>query len=120
MKENLKDILSHLKSEVDQETLLAYLQGKLSAAQQHEVEKNLIDGEFDAEALEGLQTFGDTKKLASLVDGLNADLKKKTAKTKQARNLRNVAVPSWLWLAVVLILVIAVIGFIVIKKAKGQ
>jgi hypothetical protein len=43
MKENLKDILTHLNPEVDQETLLKYLQGKLSTEEQHEVEKSLID-----------------------------------------------------------------------------
>ncbi len=42
MQENLKDILSNLSTEVDQETLLLYLQGKLSAEQQHEVEKKML------------------------------------------------------------------------------
>ena len=42
MKENLKDILSHLAKDIDQETLLLYLQGKLSPEQQHEDRK-----EFD-------------------------------------------------------------------------
>ena len=35
MSENLKDILSHLNPDIDQETLLLYLQGKLSTEQQH-------------------------------------------------------------------------------------
>jgi hypothetical protein len=43
MQENLKDILTNLSTEVDQETLLLYLQGKLSAEQQHEVEKKMKD-----------------------------------------------------------------------------
>src|SRR5688500_12581890 len=50
MKENLKDILTHLNPEVDQETLLSYLQGKLNATEQHEVEKQLLDSDFEAEA----------------------------------------------------------------------
>ena len=51
MQENLKDILSHLSTEVDQETLLLYLQGKLSAEQQHEVEKKIMENEFASDAL---------------------------------------------------------------------
>ncbi len=52
---NLKDILSHLSTEVDQETLLLYLQGKLTEEKKHEVEKKLLQNEFDDDALEGLQ-----------------------------------------------------------------
>ena len=40
--QNFKDILSHLSTEVDQETLLLYLQNKLSAEKRHEVEKQLL------------------------------------------------------------------------------
>jgi len=36
---DLKDILSRLSPDVDQEILLRYLQGKLSSEQQHELEK---------------------------------------------------------------------------------
>ena len=39
MSDKLKDILSNLSSEVDQETLLKYLEGRLSDEQRHEVEK---------------------------------------------------------------------------------
>ena len=39
MHENLKDILSHLTTDIDQETLLLYLQDKLPAEKKHEVEK---------------------------------------------------------------------------------
>ena len=52
MSENLKDILSHLNPDIDQETLLLYLQGKLSTEQQHEVEKQMMDNDFEADALE--------------------------------------------------------------------
>ena len=36
---NLKDILAHLSTEIDQETLLLYLQDKLSPEKKHELEK---------------------------------------------------------------------------------
>jgi len=43
MSEDLKDILSNLNPDVDQETLLQYLQGKLSAQDQHDLEKQMMD-----------------------------------------------------------------------------
>ena len=119
MKENLKDILSNLHSEVDQETLLNYLHGKLSAEQQHDVEKNLLDDEFEAEALEGLQDFKDKRNLSSLVDQLNLDLKKKTKK-KARRLKRDVKLEPWLLVAIVLILLLAVIGYFIIHKMQGR
>ena len=51
MKKNLIDILSNLCPEVDQETLLKYLEGKLSAEEQHEMEKNTMDDVFKSDAL---------------------------------------------------------------------
>ena len=43
MSDNLKDILSHLSPEIDQETLLLYLQNKLSVEKKHEVERKLLE-----------------------------------------------------------------------------
>src|SRR5215218_5983718 len=116
MKENLKDILANLHSEVDQEALLKYLQGHLTAEEQHEVEKNLLDDPFEAEAMEGLQTVQDKSHIAALVDQLNRDLKKKTARKKNGRLKRDVKLEPWLLLAIALILLLVIIGFVVIYR----
>ena len=55
MNESLKDILSHLNPDIDQETLLRYLQGKLSSDEQHSMEKKMMDNDFNMDALEGLE-----------------------------------------------------------------
>lgn len=116
MKEELKDILSNLHSEVDQETLLRYLQGQLSAEQQHAVEKNLVDEDFEAEALEGLQNIQNKKNISALVEQLNLDLKKKTTKKKAWRKRRDIKMEPWLLIAVVLILLFVVLGYIIIHR----
>lgn len=116
MKENLKDILSNLHSEVDQETLLKYLQGHLSAQEEHEVEKNLLDDDFEAEALEGLQAMRNKAHIADIVEQLNRDLKKKTSHKKKWRIKREAKMEPWLLLAIVLILLLAIIGFVVIYR----
>src|SRR5215213_7783378 len=85
MNESLKDILSNLNPDVDQEMLLQYLQGKMSAQEQHELEKQMMGDDFDSDALEGLQEFQNKKNLAALVNQLNTDLKKRTEKKKKFR-----------------------------------
>src|SRR5829696_3159975 len=119
MKENLKDILSNLHSEVDQETLLKYLEGKLSSEEQHEVEKNSLDDDFDTDALDGLQDFANKAKIASLVEQLNQDLKKKTGKKKKWPHKRKAGIEPSVLIAIALILLLAVIGFFIIHKMKG-
>ena len=120
MKDNLKDILSNLHSEIDQETLLKYLEGKLSASEQHEVEKNSLDDEFEADALDGLQDFSNKAKIAGLVEQLNQDLKKKTEKKKKRVHKRVASIEPWLLITIVLILLIVVISFFIIRRMTGQ
>jgi hypothetical protein len=114
MKENLKDILSHLHSEVDQETLLKYLQGKLSAEEQHELEKSLLDDPFEADATEGLAAISNKQNIPVLVNQLNRELKKKTAKRGRWSDRQDAKLESWLLVTVVLILLLAVAGYLII------
>ena len=119
MKENLKDILSHLHSEVDQETLLRYLEGKLTTEEQHELEKNTLDDDFDADALEGLNNIANKAKIAALVEQLNQDIKKKTEKKKKLPHRREVKIEPWLLITILIVLIIAVISYIIIHRMKN-
>ena len=85
MQEDLKNILSNLNPDIDQETLLLYLQDKLSEEQKHEVEKKLAENEFADDAMEGLQEIKDKQQISYMVEMLNRDLKKKVEKKKQRR-----------------------------------
>jgi hypothetical protein len=116
MQENLKDILSNLSTDVDQETLLLYLQGKLSAEQQHEVEKKMLDSEFSNDALEGLQSFKDQHRLQILIDQLQKDLKQKTTRKIAYREKRKIKLDPWVIITIVLILVLVVISYFIIQK----
>ena len=116
MSEDLKDILSGLSPDIDQETLLLYLQGKLSAQEQHEVEKKIMDNEFATDALEGLQNFKDKKNIAALVDQLNADLKRRTEKKKKLKSKMKINLDSNLILAIAIILLLIVLSYFIIHK----
>jgi hypothetical protein len=116
MSEDLKDILSHLNPDIDQETLLLYLQGKLSAEQQHELEKQMMADDFESDALEGLENFKDKKKLSQLVDQLNYELRKKTDKKKKLRNKLELKLDPWIIITVVVILLLVIVSFFVIHQ----
>ncbi|TAL40575.1 MAG: hypothetical protein EPN92_14420 [Chitinophagaceae bacterium] len=116
MSDNLKDILSHLSTEVDQETLLKYLQGQLSEEQKHEVEKKMLNSDFTDDALEGLHQFKDKEKLFLLVDHLNRDMKKKLEKKKRKREKFRIKDQPWLYISIIIILLLIVLSYIVIHR----
>ena len=116
MSENLKDILSNLTTEVDQETLLLYLQDKLTGEKKHEVEKKLLENEFANDATEGLQQFKSRENLAYLVEHLNRDLKKKLEKKRTSRRKIHLKEYPWLYFAVILIIVLIIISYFIIRR----
>ncbi len=117
MQENLKDILSHLSAEIDQETLLLYLQDKLTAEKKHEVEKKLLENEFAEDALEGLQEIKDKQQISYVVEMLNRDLKKKMEKTKQRREKMRIKDQPWLYISLIILILLVVIAYIIIRKS---
>lgn len=120
MSEKYKDILSNLSTEVDQETLLLYLQDKLSEDQKHEVEKVLLQNEFEEEAMEGLQEFKDKEQLRYMAEMLNRELKKKTEKKKKHREKMQLKEQPWLYISILILLLLIVLSFLIIQKlSKG-
>ena len=116
MSESLKDILSNLNPEIDQETLMLYLQGKLNAEQQHEMEKQMLDNDFNSDAFEGLQHLKNKKDIKQLVEQLNKDLKKRTEKKKRSRQKLQIHIDPWIIISVVLILLLVIIAFVIISQ----
>jgi hypothetical protein len=120
MRDNLKEILSHLSTDIDQETLLLYLQDKLSEEKKHEVEKKLVDNEFASDAMEGLQEFKDKQQVAYMVDMLNRDLKKKTEKKRQRREKLKLKDQSWLYISILIIIILIIISYLIIHRAMQE
>ena len=118
MSENLRDILSNLSPEIDQETLLLYLQNKLSADKRHEVEKKLLENQFAGEAEEGLQQFKNKENLSALVDQLNRNLKSKLQSKKKKTDKIHIRQYPWLYLAVIIVILLIVISYFVIQRLQ--
>ena len=119
MSDDLKDILSNLNKDIEQEKLLDYLNKNLSAADAHEVEKQMADDEFMNDAVEGLEHFKNKKDLSLLVEQLNKDLKKQTAKKKQQKEKRKLRNQPWLYITLVTLLLLVIISYVLIKKYLG-
>jgi len=120
MPSKYKDIFSHLSTDVDQETLLLYLQDKLSAEMKHEVEKKLLESEFTDDAVEGLKEIKNKKQIAYMVEMLNRDLKKKLAKKKQRREKMRIKDQPWLYISILILILLIVISYIVIRRYLQQ
>jgi len=109
-----------MSADIDQETLMLYLQGKLSPEKQHDLEKQILDNEFAADAIDGLQDFGDKKKLALVVEQLNNDLKTKTARKRARRQKRSIQTEPWLLITLAIILVLIIVCYFIIFRNMGN
>ena len=116
MSDDLKDILSNLNKDIEQEKLLDYLNKKLSASEAHDMEKQMAGDEFMNDAVEGLEQFKNKQNLSLLVDQLNSDLKKHTAKKKKQKEKRKLKDQPWLYITILILLLLIIIGFVLIKK----
>lgn len=116
MSANLKDILASLNNEVDQEKLLQYLSGQMPQQEQHELEKQLSEDPFLADAMEGLQSFKNSTEAELMVYQLNASLKKQLAKKEKRRKKRSPGDQTYTYYAIVLLLLLAVIAYLVVRK----
>jgi phage terminase small subunit len=119
MDSEIINILSNSNKDIDNQKLMDYLSDKLSGKDKHEVEKLMADSDLVNDAVEGLQQFENKKDLSAFVDQLNADLQKQLKKKAQRKQKRKLRDQPWLYLAIVIVLLLVVIGFIVIKKHLG-
>lgn len=76
MNNELLNILSQVK-DADQRKLLDYLENKLSPEERHEVERLLIDSDFESDAAEGLEQVIEKHDLPVVINQLNKRLIKK-------------------------------------------
>jgi len=116
MNNDLKDILSNSNKDIDNQQLMDYLSNQLSKADNHAVEKNMIEDEFMNDAIEGLQKIEDKKNMQAYVEQLNHDLQKQLAKNKNRKDKRKLKDNPFTYLTIVIILLLLIISFVVLKK----
>ena len=116
MSDELLDILSNSNKDIDNQKLMDYLSGKLSAEDKHEIEKQITDSEFVNDALEGLEKIKNKKDISFLVEKLNKDFYKQLDKKKTKKHKRTLKDHPWVYITIIIILFLTIIAFIVIKK----
>jgi len=114
MQEDLLNILSGSNKDIDNQKLMDYISGKLSADQKHEVEKWMAENPFFNEAVEGLQQAG-TEKTSQAVEQINKQLHLALQQRKRTREKRILPVNFWTYIAVVFILIVVIIVYMVIR-----
>lgn len=119
MSDDLLNILSNSNKDIDNQLLMDYLAGKLSGQQKHEVEKWMADSEFMNDAVEGLEAVENKKDLNLVVAQLNQDLHKKLSKKKDRKGRRRFKDTPWAYLAVLLIIVLAILSYIILQKLRS-
>jgi len=116
MNKDLLKILADSNKDIDNQQLMDYLSGKLSAEELHEVERSMADSEFLNDAVEGLQQISNKKNMQAYVDELNASMQKSLEKKKQRRLKRRLKEDPWGLLAVILIVALCILGYIVVRQ----
>ncbi len=118
MNKDLLNILSNLH-EVDNQKLVDYLEGRLSAEEKHAVEEMLVDADFESDAIEGLQQAGNKEKLNLVVAQLNKQLQTQLD-SRRKKKTKALQIPQWIVIAIIIILALAVLGYYVIHLLSGN
>src|SRR2546423_15427161 len=119
---DLLNILGNSNKDIDNQKLMDYLSGKLSAAEKHEVEKQMVENELVNDAVEGLQQFKDQKKLDAYVDQLQKQLNTYIANKKERRKKRwfTSQYDQWIYISIFIVLLLIIIAYMVIRKLPHQ
>lgn len=110
---NQQDISQNGHGRLPEDKLLAYLEGRLSPAEQREVEALLADEGMEGDALEGLHQLSVNKaqQMAERINySLHHDLKKERYRSKKLFKDN-----KWGWVAVLLVIILSILAYWVIQ-----
>jgi len=112
----LSNIWNDPAGKLPEDKLLAYLEGRLSPGEQHEVEQWLSGEGMEADAVEGLKSLrADDSKEA--VSRINYRLRQ-AIDAKKKRRRHTVIENKWALLAVIIVLLLCIAGYIVLQLIK--
>jgi len=116
MSDQLLHILSNSNKDIDNQKLMDYLSGKLSAQEKHEIEKMMADSPLMNDAIEGLENIRDKNKLQEYVDQLHENLQAQLARKKLIRAKKRIREYPWIYLAIVLVLIFCVVAYLIVRQ----
>lgn len=101
--------------ELPDDQLLAYMEGRLSGDALRKVEEWLSTMGMESDAIEGLQTLNSSEAM-EMAAQLNQQLQRSLKKKRRQR--RSMGDQKWSWIAICVILLLAIAAFVVIYLAK--
>jgi hypothetical protein len=101
------------EDELNEDELVNYLKGNLSAEDAHEIEKQMADSSFVKDGVEGLQQFSSTEKINSYVQNINTNLQQKLA-VKRRKTKKGIQNLSWEFIAVIVVILLCLLGYAII------
>lgn len=114
-KNNISPLGNGGNEKLSEDKLMAYLEGKLSSAEQHDIEQWLSEEGMESDALEGLRTLKPRDTQHS-VNKLKHDLRKTMVGKKRRR--RPLRTDQFTWMAIAIILLLVIAAYIVIRFTK--
>lgn len=115
MSDDLKNILSNLNKDIEQDKLLEYLNRQLTERDEHALESQMNDDAFMSDAMDGLQQMRNKQNLPEVVSELNSGLQKQIEKNKSRRRKRKTGPDASVYYTIIILLVLIVIAFVVIR-----
>ncbi|PWU01405.1 MAG: hypothetical protein C5B52_07400 [Bacteroidetes bacterium] len=118
MDEKLLEILIS-SGEINEQELLAYVQGKSTPEEKHKIEKLLAESEFANDAAEGLDMVENKDHIPYVLNDLNRHLVKKLIKKRRKmtkRGLPDLIIPA---VAMIFIILVFMIYLYLRKRLHG-
>ena len=109
----LHDIWQNSGDKIPEDKLAAYLEGKLSPEEQHEMERLLADEGMESDAVEGLKELSNSETKAA-VKNLNYFLRRKLD-TERYKRRKSIKSNPWALIAITVILILIIIAYFVIR-----
>ena len=94
---------------IDEDQLLAYIEGRLSSKDQYALEELLEADPFLNDAVEGLAEMKDKAHLRQITSQINLQLRRQIKSRKKHRRGRPKLTEHWGWLYVLIVLVLILI-----------
>lgn len=118
MADELENIFDFKNGDISKETFMKYLKGELTPEEQHEVEKAMVDSEMLSDAMEGLQSMGNSNRIPQIQNQIDNRLKDYLLKRKNKRERRKIKDMNWMIVFVIIVLGLALIGLVIFFVEK--
>src|SRR5579885_3026357 len=115
----MEDLINiwNAEDELNEEQLMNYINNTSSNEEQYTIEAAMNNSSFINDAVEGLQQFSSTTKMNTYVRQINEHLHHRLNEKERKRKLSTPNL-SWQIIAVIIIIVLCIIGYVVIEMQK--